>query len=260
MVRLSALALDQEYETKWKQFNYTLVTDGISVSVEYKNFNEKPLPKTYAEEMEEQAKTYKKFGQQYNAGQYDIAAGVDLGYKLYIACVVKDLRSGHERAIKIPSNQYYSMTNQHRRDKIAKRLTVEFEDKADRENTDIYSDYPSPQKQHYMEYIQHRFKLLREAISDIYGTDKYTRLSLDQYICSQKAMDQIVHTLTDGVESGRMLLCVGSTNFAANSPIKKYRRCPVIRKLNLNDNYKRNHKHTCKGHSLHNKYTTTKNY
>lgn len=81
-----------------------------------------------------------------------------------------------------------------------------------------------------MSYIKHSMKFFKEGI-ELYTTRKYSRLHLDQYIRTQQSMDSIVHTLTDTVANGRILLCIGSTEFNASSPIKKYRRCPGTRKL-----------------------------
>lgn len=82
-------------------------------------------------------------------------------------------------------SKFYRQTNQHIRDTIAKRLTQKFEDaaKADRENFNLYPEYSSPQSRNYMQYIRHRLKSFEQGIT-LYTTNKYTRLSFDQYICS----------------------------------------------------------------------------
>lgn len=78
-----------------KEFNYTLVTDSVGVSIEY---TKKVQPKeSFREEMEQQAEENKQFGVQYKQGLYDIAIGIhpeiDPG-------VVKDFRREEETVVK----------------------------------------------------------------------------------------------------------------------------------------------------------------
>ncbi|XP_037035229.1 uncharacterized protein LOC119073712 [Bradysia coprophila] len=158
--------------------------------------------------------------------------GVDPGYKLYIAALIKDTRTNTEKHIKISSKSFYSMTRQNYRDKKSKKWTAEYETaaKLDREDVNVYDEYPSSLTPQYMNYISHCMKFFHRG-HEIYTTRKYSRLQLDQYIRTQQSMDSIVHTLTDNVGNGRILVCIEGKPFNPSSPIRKYRRCPGIRKL-----------------------------
>lgn len=213
-----------------KKFNYQLVTDGVSVSIEFQRLNIEPAPPSFQELVEQQSAKYKLFAQRLANQAYDVIIGLDPGYKLFIAAVLKNIRTNEEKHIKISSKQFYAMTRQHCRDKKAKKAYSHFETaaKLDRENTNLYEEYPSSLTANYMNYIEHRMKFFNDGIQ-VYTTRKYTRLHLDKYICTQKALDEIVQLLTSS-SSGRILLCIGGTEFNPNAPIKKYKRCPGTRK------------------------------
>lgn len=119
------------------------------------------------------------FGQQYSAGEYDTIIGLDPGYKLFIGAVIKNLKNDDEEAVKISTKEFYSMTKQNIWDKTAKRLTSDFEDEAklDRENSNIYQQYPSPKSRLYMQYIEHRLKIFKSGI-DIYTTLDLTSINI----------------------------------------------------------------------------------
>lgn len=64
-------------------------------------------------------------------------------------------------------------------------------------------------------------------------TRKYTRTAFDQYKRAQSVMDRIINEIVTVPENSpkQCLFAVGGTDFPSNSPIKKYRRCPGLRKL-----------------------------
>lgn len=65
---------------------------------------------------------------------------------------------------------------------------------------------------------------------DVYSTDKYTRLKLDKYIESNRAIDRFAGKLVNYKKS---LIFLGASDPPPNSPIKikKHVRCPGTRKL-----------------------------
>ena len=216
-----------------KSFDYQLLTDGVSVSLQFSE--PKPSkPQSFEQMLKKQAEKYAEFGQRYDEGLYDTVVGLDPGYKLYIAGVIKNQVSGEESQVKITSRKFYNMMRQNIRDRKVKQFTGDFEalTASDRE-TNYNGEVVTPMSMRYMLYIEHRLKYIDEAI-ELYTTDQYSRLALDKYICTQRAMDEIVDKVignkpkTDG---SRTLLVIGGTEFSPNSPIKKYRRCPGTRKL-----------------------------
>lgn len=122
------------------------------------------------------------------------------------------------------------MTKQNIRDRKAKQFTETFEEAASIGRETQYETIVTLMSENYMFYMIHRLKFFSEGIR-AYTTKHYSRLALDQYVSSQKAMDDIVHQLTDAKQNGPIILSIGATEFASNSPIKRYWRCPGTRKL-----------------------------
>lgn len=90
---------------------------------------------------------------------------------------------------------------------------------------------PSPRGQQWRLYIQHRIRMLRSGMAT-YARPKYARLSLDKYIQTNRAMDTIAKKITNNEPS---IIYIGAAQMAPNSPIgiKKYKRCPSVRKLGV---------------------------
>lgn len=88
---------------------------------------------------------------------------------------------------------------------------------------------PSPLGRHWLSYVHHRLRMQIYGIA-AYTTRKYTRLSLDKHIESNRAIDVIANKLT---KSKRALIFLGNADTPPNSPIKikKNVRCPGTRKL-----------------------------
>lgn len=88
---------------------------------------------------------------------------------------------------------------------------------------------PSPLGQNWLHYVHHRLKMLKDGI-DAYASPQYTRLALDKYIESTRAVDQIIGKLTNNEPS---IVFLGNGETPPNSPIKikKHTRCPGTRKL-----------------------------
>lgn len=221
----------KKMERQSKEFAYEIVTDGVSVSISFERNKTSP-PESFEELLEKQAEKYSQFGRNYINNLYQIIIGMDPGYKLYISALMKNVTTNVENHIKISSKKFYSMIRQNNRDKKAKKWTEQYEHAAqlDREDTSQYTEYPSSKSPEYFNYIKHSMKFFKDGI-EIYTTRKYSRLHLDKHIRTQQAMDSIVHTLTDELGNGRILLCIGATEFNPASPIKKYKRCPGTRQI-----------------------------
>lgn len=78
-----------------------------------------------------------------------------------------------------------------------------------------------------MEYIQHRLRFFNDGVQT-YTRRKYARLALDKYIWSTKAMDTLTSKI---VQNKSAMVLIGAANMNPNSPIKKYKRCPGMRRL-----------------------------
>lgn len=213
-----------------KSFDYQILTDGVAVSISFKSVAP-PQPETFDALLVKQSKKYKVFGQRYDNGEYGHAIGLDPGYKLFQAGVIKNLETGEETLLKLTSRKFYNMTRQNVRDRKGAQFTDEFEALAAHDrNTNYNDEVVSPRSQNYQLYIQHRLKFFNRGIA-LYTTKGYTRLAFDKYVHTQSAMDTVINKMLVERVDKRVLIVIGGTEFPANSPIKKYRRCPGIRKL-----------------------------
>lgn len=82
----------------------------------------------------------------------------------------------------------------------------------------------------WKDYIEHRLRVMNDGI-EAYTDKRYARLGLDKHIESVRAVDKVADTIHLGERS---LICLGASGSTpANSPIKikKYMRCPGVRKL-----------------------------
>lgn len=88
---------------------------------------------------------------------------------------------------------------------------------------------PSPLGANWLDYIHHKLRMLKRGM-DVYTTDKYTRLSLDQYIESTRAIDQYLGKMVDYKSA---IIYFGAANIRPDLPfrIKKHVRAPGIRKI-----------------------------
>lgn len=129
----------KQMERNSKEFHYEILTDGVSVSITFHRKTES-TPESFSKLLEKQSEKYLQFGRNLTNNLYDTIIGVDPGYKVYIAALIKNTRTNEEKHIKISSKSFYSMTRQNHRDKMAKKWTDEYEAEAklDRENFDEY--------------------------------------------------------------------------------------------------------------------------
>lgn len=216
-----------------KKFKYSFATDSESVSLQFETENVAP-PNTVEELEAKQKANFKLYGERYKGNEYERIIGLDPGYKLFLSGVVRDDLRNEERLIKISSRKYHNMTQQNIRDRRAKTWTANFEAncRTEREQYFEQTGQPlSPVSSTYTDYILHRLTHLDDALA-VYTTKKYTRLAFCKYTRAQSTMDTIVNDMVVLPKTGkRNLIILGGTEFHASSPIKKYRRCPGIRKL-----------------------------
>lgn len=134
--------------------------------------------------------------------------------------------------MKITSKQFHWRAKQNKRNAKAKRWTKEFTqfEQNDLKNRTLYPVTPSPLGKHWLNYVHHRLKMVKKGL-EAYTTRKYTRLSLDKYIESSRAIDQIAGEMVNGQPALVFLGNGGDT--PPNSPIriKKHVRCPGKRKI-----------------------------
>lgn len=130
--------------------------------------------------------------------------------------------------VTISSKHYHWNAKQRKRDRKAERWTQAF--KAAEINDRIgYVVMPSPRSIHWRSYVEHRLRMF-EAGMVTYANQKYSRLALDKYIESNRAIDKIAAFLTN---KQKTIAYIGAAEISPNSPIRirKYVRCPGVRKL-----------------------------
>lgn len=111
--------------------------------------------------------------------------------------------------------------------RFSKQFTIQ--ERADRNNRQLYTVMPSPLGVHWQDYIRHKLRMMKNGIST-YTSKKMTRLNLDKYIETSRAMDKFIGKL---VNYDSALIFLGTGETPPNSPIriKKHIRCPGNRKL-----------------------------
>lgn len=92
-------------------FYFEIKTDGIGASVLYGD-KRPPPPEDFEELMDLQSKKYKFFGDHYDNNRYEKIIGIDPGYKLYLAAMIKNLEIGDESLYKLTSRKYYNLTKE----------------------------------------------------------------------------------------------------------------------------------------------------
>lgn len=124
--------------------------------------------------------------------------------------------------------RYHWGTRQKVREKTGKRWTRWY---TAQERVDLasYATIPSPRGSQYLNYIQHRMRMLPNGIA-AYATKQYAKLNLDKYIQSNRESDEIAVEITQNQPS---LIYMGGAELHPNRPIgiKKQKRCPGVRKL-----------------------------
>lgn len=135
--------------------------------------------------------------------------------------------------LRISSKRYHWDAKQGLRNAKGERLTrlFNYEEETNRnEMAKIIGEMPSPQGISWRSYIDHRLRMMNAGI-EAYTIRPYARLRLDKHIEEHRAIDKIAGKLVNHQPSMIYLGAGGST--PANSPIKikKYVRCPGVRKL-----------------------------
>lgn len=213
-----------------KMFSFQIHTDGISATVlfEYqKTKNCEKDPEKYTSELR----------QMISEKKFDRKIGIDPGYKIWIGAVTQ-YRDGREVNLKYTSGQFHRDTGFYKRKKKWDKLSEHFEKFAatDRNDRLLYATTPSPKSVNWLEFIIHRMKIFNRGIAT-YTDRRYARLNFDKYISTQKVMDNMTNRL---VGNDTSLVCIGATDFHPSAPIKKYVRCPGVKKIRAFLKKKRN--------------------
>lgn len=102
--------------------------------------------------MEKQAEKYNSFASSYTNNEYAKVIGIDPGYKLYLAAVIKNFLTGEETQYRVTSRKFHNLTQNNIR--TQKMYIDDFEDDAaeDRENN-YGEEVVSPMSMAYPLYI-----------------------------------------------------------------------------------------------------------
>ncbi|XP_031634573.1 uncharacterized protein LOC116347906 [Contarinia nasturtii] len=140
---------------KKKEFHFTIVSNGESVSVLYK------LSKHHLQRLLDDDIVRKR----YLDGTFVYELGIDPGMKTWNATV----NTRKEVNLKISSKKYHWLTKYKMRDKKAKRWTKQFtwDEQNDRNNRQLYQRMPSPLGTLWTDYIRHRIKMLKKGMDKI---------------------------------------------------------------------------------------------
>ncbi|XP_031629516.1 uncharacterized protein LOC116344848 [Contarinia nasturtii] len=204
-----------------KKFDFSINTDGIAVSLQYsakKKTNNTEYDRSRIVEM-------------ILDGKFENFAGVDTGLKSWNTTVTHNIITGTETNFVMSSKQFHWQTGQNVRNAKAKRWTKAFieEERRDRENRELYPVMPSPKGSYWLNYIKHRVKMMKHGIC-AYSTAKYTRLALDKHIKSSSVVDNWVEKVTDKQSTLFLFGADGEVPSDSRISIKKYVRCPGVRK------------------------------
>lgn len=205
-----------------KQFDYSITTDGITISfstiklvpkgtqsiakkLKRTSFNNNPMT-TIRQKLQE--------------NYFDSYVGLDPGEKLILGGVRIDQGPSQEVSrIKIKSKRFKYMASDYARNEQRKKTTS----KIDKESESTVS----PNQLNFIEYTKHRLKwfMQRQAI---YSKLEVVRLKFLKYINTAK----VCHVLAKEIcQNKKVLICIGSTKTAANSPIRGYVRTPKSKLL-----------------------------
>ncbi|XP_055307219.1 uncharacterized protein LOC129571447 isoform X2 [Sitodiplosis mosellana] len=205
-----------------KQFDFSINTDGISVSLQYS-----AKKKTDNKETDQKSRIIRKI----EDGTTKNFSGVDTGVRSWNTTTTHDIETGKETNFVMSSKQFHWQTGQKVRNAKAKRWTKNFVEmeRADRENRELYPVMPSPKGSMWLNYIKHRVKMMKHGIC-AYSTAKYTRLALDKHIKSSSVVDEWVNKVTD--KKPTLFFFGADGEIPPDSPIsiKKHVRCPGVRK------------------------------
>lgn len=193
-------------ETRTKQFNYSLQTDGVAVSFSMKKpkienqitVKRKKLQKNETESIGNLEKIRNT--------NYDHRYGLDPGMRLMYGGV----KDGEK--VKLKNSTYQHMSGLYSRKLKLQKYTKHFKTQE------------SPFSENFESYTKYRLSIFLTK-QQIFSQRKVVRLNLQKFICIEKAIQKIAKTLIPDT-SHKTLMCIGSTEIAGNSPIKGYIRTP----------------------------------
>lgn len=200
-------------ETANKCFNYSMQTDSVSVSFSMsKHSNAEPITTTTHKTKRKKYQTDEGncLGDllKIRSTKYTDRIGLDPGMRL----IYGGIKNG--QPIKLKNSKYQAMNGYHSRKMQLARYTSWFSEKSQE----------SPHQADFTKYTAYRLSIFTIKQST-FAQRKVTRLKLKKFICVDKTIQKIAKTLVPDV-SRKTLICVGSTEIAANSPIRGYVRTP----------------------------------
>lgn len=197
-------------ETSSKKFNYSLQTDGVSVSFSMakgKIRNQHELSKKRKKHQRDETECCGNLLKIRNT-RYDDKIGLDPGLRL----IYGGVKNGEP--IKLANAQYQAMNGHHSRKMQLARFTNWFSEKSQE----------SPHQADFIMYAKHRLSIF-ELKQSVFGQRKVTRLKMKKHVCIEKTVNQIAKSLVPD-RKRKTLICIGSTEISGNSPMKGYIRTP----------------------------------
>lgn len=128
----------------------------------------------------------------------------------------------------ISSKHYHWLTQQRERDRKATRWTKAFDEEAEADRNS-HPVMPSDMGANWWDYICHKLRTMKKGMN-VYASDKYTRLSLDKYILSNRVCDNFAVMVTNNKSC---IVHYGGVQMSPNRPLRipKHKRCPGPRKM-----------------------------
>lgn len=120
--------------------------------------------------------------------------------------------------MKTSAKRYHYNTKQGVRNDKAEKMSrlFDFEEKTDRnEIAAELEQMPSPRDSSWMEYIQHRLRVMENGIAT-YSTRNYARLQLDKNMQWHRAIDKLAGALANHKPA---IVFIGAGGNDSNSPI-----------------------------------------
>lgn len=194
-------------ETNTKKFNYSMQTDGVSISFSMSRFKNIHCTRKRKKNQKDETDSFGNLLKIRNT-IYDDKIGLDPGLRLIYGGVKNN------QPIKLSNSQYQAMNGHHSRKIKINRYTNWFTEKSQE----------SPHQLNYEAYTKHRLSIFQFKQS-VFCQRKVTKLKMKKHICVNKTINNIAKSLVPDIKR-KTLICIGSTEIAGNSPMKGYIRTP----------------------------------
>lgn len=199
-------------ETHSKKYNHSMQTDGVSISFSMKKTKSNiSNATTTAKRKKKQKDETQSCGDLLKIRNtiYDDRIGLDPGMRL----IYGGVKNG--KPIKLKNSTYQSMIGYHARKMQLAKFTKYFTEKSQE----------SPHQTDYTAYARYRLGTFMKR-QQIFGQRKVARLKLKKFICVEKTAHKIAAELVPHPKIRNTLICIGSTEIAAASPMRGYIRTP----------------------------------